>query len=90
MFLTYELSYKRNEVALCHEVGDVIEFQFIISTRNDGLIATLYGDNMIRIVWSTKYSERSIEDFSRFTQFYAEHYECSVMHIPALPYPRHL
>ena len=90
MFLTYNLADVGNVVAGGHEVGEVVEFQLIVTTRDDGIAASLDGYHVVRVVGTADVLERLVEDFASLTQLDAEHHEGAVVHIPALAHPTHL
>ena len=79
-----------NVVAGGHEVGEVVEFQLVVTARDDGIAASLDGYHMVGVVRTADVLERFVENLAALTQFDAEHHECSVVHIPALAHPTHL
>ena len=90
MLLSHNLADVGNVVAGGHEVGEVVELQLIVTTRDDGFAASLDGYHVVRVVGTADVLERLVEDFASLTQLDAEHHEGAVVHIPALAHPTHL
>ena len=90
MFLAHNLADVGNVVAGGHEVGEVVEFQLVVTARDDGIAASLDGYHMVGVVRTADVLERFVENLAALTQFDAEHHECSVVYIPALAHPTHL
>ena len=89
VLLAYNLADIWDVVAGGHEVGEVVEFQLVVTARDDGITASLDGYHVIRVVRTADVLERFVQYLASFAQFDAEHDECAVVHIPALTYPTH-
>ena len=50
MLLAHNLADIWDVVAGGHEVGEVVEFQFVVTARDDGIAATLDGYHVVWIV----------------------------------------
>ena len=65
MFLTHYFTDEGYVVFHGHEVSDVVEFQLIIATRNDGFLTTFDRNNMIRVFRTAEELKRLIENLAR-------------------------
>ena len=89
MFLADDLADVGDILLRGHEVGQVIAFQFIVTTWDDRLALAFDGHHMVRIIGTAEVFQRLVEYLARLPQLDAKHHQCSVVHIPALTDPRH-
>ena len=90
MFLAHNLSNIWNILLCRHEISEVVELQYIITTRDDSVGIALYRNHMVRVVWSAYLFQRFVQYLASLTKLNAQHYQCSIVHIPPLAHPRHL
>ena len=88
-FLAHDAPDVGNILARGHEIGDVFELQHVVASRNDGFLAALDGHDVVGRLGLAEVFERLVEDFGGLAQLDAEHDECAVVNVPALPHPRH-
>ena len=69
MLLSHNLADIRDILLRGHEINQVIGTQFIHTTWDDGIVFTLDGYNVIRIIRTTEFTERTVQDLCCFTQF---------------------
>ena len=87
MFLSHNLADVRDIVASGHEVGEVVELQLVVTTRDDGLAATLDGYYMVRVVGTADVLEWLVEYLASLTQLDAQHDERTIVDNPNAAVP---
>ena len=90
MLFAHNLADIGNIVAGGHEVGQVINLQFVITSWDDCLIASFDGYDMIRTLRFAEILERFVENLAGLAEFDTQHHEGTIVDIPTLAYPRHL
>ena len=74
VFLTHNLANERYILASCHEISHVIEFQFIVTTRYNGVTVALDSHDMIGIIRATDVLERFVEYLTCLPKLDAQHH----------------
>ena len=68
MLLSHNLSDIGDIVTGGHEVGQVVDLQHIITSRDDGLVASFDGHDMIRRFRLTEILQRFVQDLTGLAQ----------------------
>ena len=89
MLFSYQLADIRYIVACGHEIYQVIDFQFIVASWNDGFVSTLDGHDVVRRFRLAQVFQRLVENLAGFSQFDAQHDKRTVVHFPTLSHPTH-
>ena len=90
MLLANNLADVGNVVLRCHEIDQVVDLQHVQTAGNDGFVAALDGYYVVGIVWAAQILQRLVQYLGLVAQLDTQQHQCTVMHIPALAYPRHL
>ena len=70
-----------------HEIGQVVSLQHIHATRDDGLITTLQGHDVIGIFGAAEVAYGLVQNLTGVAQLHAQQHQRTVMHIQSLAYP---
>ena len=73
-----------------HEVGDVTQCQTVVSARDDGVVTSLDGYDVVGCVGAAQFVQRLVEHACCLAQFDAQHHQCAAMHLPVLSHARTL
>ena len=90
MFLTHDFAHVGNVLPRGHDVNHVVELQFVVTTRDDGVAVAFDSHHMIRVVGAADVLEWLVEHLARFAQLDAQHHQSTIVHVPALAHPAHL
>ena len=88
-FLAHDAADVGDVLARGHEVGDVVEHEHVVASRDDGLVAALDGHDVVGRLGLAEVLQRLVQDLAGFAQLDAEHDEGTVVDVPALAHPRH-
>ena len=88
--LANEVSYVLDVLLGSHEIGYVSKPQFVVSSWDDGALASLYGYYVVWGLRSAQVLQGYVQDVCRFPELDSQHYQGTALHFPVLSHPRPL